>query len=472
MSSFNWESFLKRWSQEMITAIVCEQGNLPPAVLHSGWLGYPGATDQQIAQAEARLGTSLPSSYRAFLKVSNGWHKTALFSNQLWSTQEIEWFAVRNQVWIDAFSAKFTSPAAENINSKVAHPSVSDADYFVYGEAQDCSRIRLEYLQTALEISQQGDGAIYLLNPQIVTPDGEWEAWFFGDWLPGADRYPSFQDMMQAEYESFLELQETSPLANAPIHRTTREQTHVSPSDQTAQTAEATPSPRTSDSDESVDEDDSTADHEVPPAPLALEDDWRHLATFIIQFQVKPSLNHANLRSIVHQVETTATETRSDLDITAIQQWMQAQLTDCANTSQASELLGLEITQLRVIPQPKAKKSALKPVEPTLTDTIARGEPFAIEVAMNFVGTDRANATKRQVVCRARCVAHHLATRIDIDLGDIMTSISKDAQSTYKAQFPQVQLQQPGLYRLKVWVTLQNIFAAPGYFKMPMLLVV
>lgn len=45
-----------------------------------------------------------------------------------------------------------------------------------------------------------GDAAIYVLNPQIVTPEGEWEAWLFADWLPGAARYRSFQDLMQAEY--------------------------------------------------------------------------------------------------------------------------------------------------------------------------------------------------------------------------------------------------------------------------------
>ena len=78
-----------------------------------------------------------------------------------------------------------------------------------YGEAQDCSKLRIEYLQTTLEISQKGDSAIYLLNPEVITTEGEWEAWFFADWLPGADRYSSFCDMMQAEYTNFLELRET-----------------------------------------------------------------------------------------------------------------------------------------------------------------------------------------------------------------------------------------------------------------------
>jgi hypothetical protein len=42
-----------------------------------------------------------------------------------------------------------------------------------------------------------------LLNPNIVTPDGEWEALYFAHWIPGADRYPSFWELMQAEREAF-----------------------------------------------------------------------------------------------------------------------------------------------------------------------------------------------------------------------------------------------------------------------------
>ncbi|HEY3110361.1 MAG TPA: hypothetical protein VGL23_16490 [Chloroflexota bacterium] len=40
----------------------------------------------------------------------------------------------------------------------------------------------------------------------MVTPEGEWEAWFFANWYPGASRYRSFWELMQAEHASFLEL--------------------------------------------------------------------------------------------------------------------------------------------------------------------------------------------------------------------------------------------------------------------------
>jgi hypothetical protein len=92
----------------------------------------------------------------------------------------------------------------DSLDSQLRIPSVLGEEYFVYGEAQDCSKLRVEYLQTVLEISDLGDSAIYLLNPQVITEDGEWEAWFFCKWLPGADRYRSFREMMQTEYKNFL----------------------------------------------------------------------------------------------------------------------------------------------------------------------------------------------------------------------------------------------------------------------------
>ena len=81
--------------------------------------------------------------------------------------------------------------------------SIPDEDYFVYGEHQK-EVFRLEYLQTALEISDSIESAVYLLNPQVVTVDGEWEAWFLASW-EGARRYRSFWEMMQDEHRRFLE---------------------------------------------------------------------------------------------------------------------------------------------------------------------------------------------------------------------------------------------------------------------------
>lgn len=201
MTEFDWRLFLERWSRELIEA--GEEPELAPEIRASGWLGFPGATEEQLAAADARLGTSLPPSYRDFLRASNGWRGSGTFIWRVWSTDEIDWFRVRNREWIDAY-ARPLGPSSGPIRK----PSTPDAEYFLYGDDQDSASFRPEYLESALEISEVGDSAIYLLNPEVVTPDGEWEAWFFGNWLPGANRYRSFAGLMQAEYRSFRQLQQ------------------------------------------------------------------------------------------------------------------------------------------------------------------------------------------------------------------------------------------------------------------------
>lgn len=198
MPTFNWKELLSEWSRKLLESdsYTYYIAKLPSEVLTGKWLGYPGASEEQILRAEQRLGITLPPSYREFLKISNGWRKTTTFIDSLWPVEEIDWFSRRHQYdWID--------PWIEGAGG--IYP-VSDEDYFVYGPGQDETSLRLEYLQTALEISPPGDAAIYLLNPKVISGDGEWEAWFFASWLPGANRYRSFYEMMQSEHERFLKL--------------------------------------------------------------------------------------------------------------------------------------------------------------------------------------------------------------------------------------------------------------------------
>ncbi|HEX2913279.1 MAG TPA: HEAT repeat domain-containing protein [Chloroflexia bacterium] len=190
--SFNWEGLLKKWSLALLGSNDLQEEPASEAI-ETGWLGAPGASEAELVELETRLGVTLPPSYRAFLKVSNGWGQLTNFIYKLWSSREVDWFRVRNQDWIDAWSAD-------------PYP-VPDEEYFVYGEEQNVVNVRTEYLASALEISDLGDSAIYLLNPEVVTPEGEWEAWFFANWLPGMRRYRSFWEMMLDEYQSFLKLQ-------------------------------------------------------------------------------------------------------------------------------------------------------------------------------------------------------------------------------------------------------------------------
>lgn len=195
---FNWDLFLRQWSRDLLERLEdSEFAILPSEVIEARWLGYLGAADAEIDQAQTRMNTTFPPSYRNFLAVSNGWRKLDDLIGRLLSIQEIEWLATRNQEFINAWTTGVA------IGGGLF--SVSDEAYFVYGDEQDTSLLRDDYLQTALEIGGNPEQGLLLLNPQVTFEDGEWEAWLFANWLPGTVRYRSFREFMQDRHSSLLD---------------------------------------------------------------------------------------------------------------------------------------------------------------------------------------------------------------------------------------------------------------------------
>ncbi len=187
MNESEWKTFLTEYNRELMSYEQVVEA-LPRELIKTGWLGYPGATEEELTATEKRLATRLPLSYRSFLKASNGWRFPSVSIFDLLSADKVAWFREQNQDWIDAY-----------VGPSAGMPPVPDEEYFVYGAKQDCVKLRTEYLQTALQISERGDGAVVLLNPKVATPEGEWETWFFANWLPGAARYRSFAEWLMEE---------------------------------------------------------------------------------------------------------------------------------------------------------------------------------------------------------------------------------------------------------------------------------
>jgi hypothetical protein len=197
--TFDWPSFLAAWSHDVMTML--RKATVPleaeeAAVLARGTLLNPGATESELQNLEARLETPLPPSYRAFLQASNGWLQVAMDAEDgtLWSTHDVRWFRDQDPDWIDAYTVGF-----EDL------PEAPDDVYYVYDETQDPVHLRRGYLKDTLAVSASIDSSIYLLNPRVRSEHGEWEAWYFANWLPGAQRYRSFQAMMVAERVRVLE---------------------------------------------------------------------------------------------------------------------------------------------------------------------------------------------------------------------------------------------------------------------------
>ncbi len=159
--------------------------DVPDSMVEAGWLGEPGASEEQIEAAERRLGVRLPPSYREFLAESNGFRQLSPFIWRLRGTTDIDWFRTRNMEWIEAYQF------ADDISPEEHREAPLNSGLW-----------RAAYLRSCLQISDEGDSAVVLLNPEAVTPEGEWEAWFFANWIPGVRRYRSFRDYLEHELKS------------------------------------------------------------------------------------------------------------------------------------------------------------------------------------------------------------------------------------------------------------------------------
>jgi hypothetical protein len=176
-----WTAFLQQYNAELLaSAELAELLSLGSddgleTAMQAGWLGFAGITEEKLAQAEERLGVPLPPSYRAFLRVSDGWRCPSAVIPRLWQAEELEWFRVTDPETIEAWS---------NGDPELA-----------------------ERLRQALRISDQeiAGTAVYLLIPDVMTAEREWEAWLFAHWVPGAVPYPSFRSLMEHERLGFLQ---------------------------------------------------------------------------------------------------------------------------------------------------------------------------------------------------------------------------------------------------------------------------
>ena len=188
MPSMNWKSFMARWSAELMAGELAERVDLMPR--SPDWLGFDPANERNLEDLEGRLGVILPPSYRSFLLTSNGWRRTTFAIGQIRSSAEVDWFRIENESWAEVYSESGSD--------------LPDEEYYMYPEG-GARNHRAEHIKSLLQISDVDDG-VYLLNPEAVTPNGEWEAWFFANWVPGAIRYPSFAHLMLGEYLSFASM--------------------------------------------------------------------------------------------------------------------------------------------------------------------------------------------------------------------------------------------------------------------------
>ena len=139
---------------------------------HATWLGMPPATQVQITSAERRLGVTLPSTYTAFLRVSNGFLMPGQSTSSILPVELI------------------------------AHLGDDHADVArFYRETLDSWPDEVDdYVQNRLEGTIQLSGPpnhrpeFVLLDPQEKTPKGEMEVVKLAH--EGAEHIDSFEQFM------------------------------------------------------------------------------------------------------------------------------------------------------------------------------------------------------------------------------------------------------------------------------------
>jgi hypothetical protein len=168
---FQWVPFLRELSEFRLSNPEVA-ARVPEQKVRERWLGEPPASEQQIAALEGRLGWVLPPSYRSFLAASNGFEQQALI-DRLYGTDEVDRFSVRD-------------PEGANLWA---------------GSYRDMYPNLASWLQIGI-----GDCACVLLDPDKVSPDGEWQAYFLASWIPGlCPPYRNFREYMEEGLNSECE---------------------------------------------------------------------------------------------------------------------------------------------------------------------------------------------------------------------------------------------------------------------------
>jgi len=167
---------LAQWQE--LTRQFAEEGHL-----------FTGATESELLKVETKLKVTLPPSYRSFLSMTNGLENASETVPILKPVEKLEWFGREHREWSQAYTVPMQG---------MELPLPAERDYFDYSSEHRGS-FDTKHLAQTLCISEVEDSGVLLLNPMVVWPDGEWEAWFFANWVPGAIRYRSFAEWLRNE---------------------------------------------------------------------------------------------------------------------------------------------------------------------------------------------------------------------------------------------------------------------------------
>ena len=153
-------------------AIQQERDSFIPEQIDSNWIGFLPCEIGKIEQKEKELNLTLPSDYKEFLKITNGF---CAATHVQCFIQPIEQIGLAVEINPDFF--KFWANANEEIS---------------------------EQLNCAILISEKFDDQYFLLIPP-TNKNADWEYWEFANWIPGEEKYTNLQEYFNTIVEILQE---------------------------------------------------------------------------------------------------------------------------------------------------------------------------------------------------------------------------------------------------------------------------
>ncbi|MEV8395779.1 MULTISPECIES: SMI1/KNR4 family protein [unclassified Streptomyces] len=198
MKTYNWRPFLKRWSADWLGSPDARgRGDVDETVLRDRWLGFPAAGEDRITELEARLGVTLPPTYRSFLATTDGWRPAGTAVSRVGAAEGVHWYGDPDGL-----------------------QAVDEGALDEYASEEEV--LRAGMWGRALRLTAAPDTVEVLLDPGDPDANGEWAAYLHRGGAGGErpERHGSFMDLMQALFREFHRAHGDDP---GFVNETTRE---------------------------------------------------------------------------------------------------------------------------------------------------------------------------------------------------------------------------------------------------------
>ncbi len=227
---------------------------------------------------------------------------------------------------------------------------------------------------------------------------------------------------------------------------------------------------------------------------LAVEDAWKPLASFVVEFQVRQVAGQvAEERTTVHYMEADRSEEWPGVEGERLYRWMLDQVGDKLHREPEEEpgvekLAAVEevklpaevepvpalpvtvtVAQLRAFQPPKTQRpSAVGKADRPFQGFVRGDVAFGLEASFELAGPTAIQAANEKRTYHVQFYAHNLATGASIHLGSSEPDTLIKNQLSYTALLPEASLP-PGRHRLLAVATVQTTPPIMGYLEVPIL---